>query len=158
MNIRLKRAIAVCLLAVGSNADAAMATDNTAPQGLIIREPWIADAFVKGFTREIVGLPFIRAWAYAEAIDRYCFPEKSYANDVGVGLEETAKSQDRYSQGTLASAERDAAEHLRGEYLACAPAIKFVERTVTQIPELANKFQRLMSQLAHAKELKAAGH
>ena len=153
MDISMKRAIVICLLTLGPNA--AKATDNTARQGVIIREPWTADGFINGFTREIVDLPFIRAYAYAEAIDRYCFPEKP---GVGSILRETARSQDSFKPGMLASAERDAAEHLRGEYLACAPATKFVERTVAQIPELANKFTRLMSQLAHAKDLKAAGH
>ncbi|ESY70013.1 MULTISPECIES: hypothetical protein [Mesorhizobium] len=162
MDLRLKRAIAVCMLAVWSTADAAMAFENTGEPVrnttkpvVIVREPWTADAFIDGFTREIADLPFIRAYAYSEAIDRYCFPEKP---DAGSILRETARSQDSFKPGMLASAERDAADHLRGEYLACAPAAKFVERTVAQIPALANKFTLLMRQLAHAKELKAAGH
>jgi hypothetical protein len=65
---------------------------------------------------------------------------------------DTAKATDNTAR------QGDAADHLRGEYLACAPAMKFLERTVAQIPELANKFTLLMSQLARAKELKAAGH
>lgn len=81
-------------------------------------------------------MPFIRAWAYAEAIDRYCFPAKSYTKVVGVGIEEAAKSQDRFSPGMLTSAEHDAADHLRGEYLACSPAMRFVEDTVARMPEL----------------------
>jgi hypothetical protein len=155
MDIPMKRAIVSCLLILAFNADTAKATDNTARQGVIIREPWTADNFIKGFTREIVDLLFVWAYAYAEAIDRYCFPDKP---SVGFILRETARSQDSFKPGMLASAERDAADHLRGEYLACAPAMKFVERTVAQIPELANKFTLLMSQLARAKELKAAGH
>jgi len=46
MDISMKRAIVICLLTLGSNA--AKATDNTARQGVIIREPWTADGLDRG--------------------------------------------------------------------------------------------------------------
>jgi len=137
MEIRLKRAIAVCILAIWCTADAAMAFENTAElihntttPIFIVRENWTLEGAVEGIKEEWIEMPFVRAWAYAEAIDRYCFPAKSYTKVVGVGIEEAAKSQDRFSPGMLASAVRDAADHLGGEYLACAPAMRFVEDTV----------------------------
>lgn len=96
-------------------------------------------------------MPFVRAYAYAEAIDRYCFPEKSYTQDVGPSIRQAVAFQDTLKPGILASAERDAADHLRGEYLACAPAMKFVERTVVQAPELVGKFIQLQMHLDDVK-------
>ena len=147
----MKRAIVSCLLILGPNADMAKAADNTPWHGLIIRENWTLEAAVEGLKEQWREMPFIRAWAYAEAIDRYCFPAKSYTKVVGVGVAETAKSQDRFSPGMLASAERDAADHLRGEYLACAPAMQFVEETVARMPELVEKLNVLQMQINDVK-------
>ncbi|QKC83877.1 hypothetical protein EB232_21790 [Mesorhizobium sp. NZP2077] len=156
MEIRLKRAIAV--LVIWSTADGAMAfentaepIDNTTTPVFITRENWTLEGAVEGIKEQWIEMPFIRAWAYAEAIDRYCFPAKSYTKVVGVGLEEAAKSQDRFSPGMLASAERDAADHLRGEYLACAPAIRFIEDTVVRMPELENQFTTAQLRLNDAR-------
>ena len=151
MNISMKRAIVSCLLILGPNADMAKAADNTPWHGLIIRENWTLEAAVEGLKEQWREMPFIRAWAYAEAIDRYCFPAKAYTKVVGVGVAETAKSQDRFSPGMLASAERDAADHLRGEYLACAPAMQFVEDTVARMPELLENLTRAQLLLKDAK-------
>jgi hypothetical protein len=116
------------------------------------REEWgTYDQWVKAFTDEIIEMPFIRAYAYAEAIDRYCFPEKSYTQDVGPSIRQAVAFQDSLEPGILASAERDAADHLRGEYLACAPAMKFVERTVVQAPDLVGKLTQLQMHLNDAK-------
>ena len=141
----MKRAIAFCLLIVTCFAGTAKAT--------VILENWTPEleGLVRGITGQIEEMPFIRAWAYAEAIDRYCFSAKSYANVVGVTLKETARHQDSFSPGMLASAERDAADHLRGEYLACAPAMKFVEETVARMPELVEKLNVLQMQINDVK-------
>jgi hypothetical protein len=96
-------------------------------------------------------MPFIRAWACAEAIDRYCFSAKSYAKVVGFGLREATRSEDRFGPGTLPSAEKDAADHLRGEYLACVPAMQFVQDTVDRLPELLTKLTMMQLQLNDAK-------
>lgn len=84
MDIRLKRAVAVCILAFWSYADAATAFENTAEPihstttpVVIVRENWTLEGAVEGIKELWIKMPFIRAWAYAEAIDRYCFPAKS---------------------------------------------------------------------------------
>ena len=51
----------------------------------------------------------------------------------------------------MSGAERDAANHLRGEYLACAPAMQFVEDTVARMPELLEKLNRARVLLNDAK-------
>lgn len=145
----MRRAIAFCLLTVTCFAGTATATENWTLQRTT--ENWTLEGLTEGVKQEWLDMPFIRAWAYAEAIDRYCFPAKSYTKVVGFGLREPARSEDRFSPGTLASAERDAADHLRGEYLACGPAMQFIEDTVARMPELLTTLTRLQLQLNGAK-------
>ncbi|QGU20817.1 hypothetical protein MCHK_09970 [Mesorhizobium huakuii 7653R] len=145
----MRRAIAYCLLIVTCFAGTATATENSTLQRTT--ENWTLEGAVEGIKEQWIEMPFIRAWAYAEAIDRYCFPAKSYTKVVGVGIEEAAKSQDRFSLGMLASAELDAADHLRGEYLACAPAMRFIEDTVVRMPEFENQLTTAQLRLNDAR-------
>jgi len=55
------------------------------------------------------------------------------------------------SPGMLVSAELDAADHLRGEYLACAPAMRFIEDTVVRMPELVNQLATAQLRLNDAR-------
>ena len=55
------------------------------------------------------------------------------------------------SPGMLVSAELDAADHLRGEYLACAPAMRFIEDTVVRMPELVNHLATAQLRLNDAR-------
>lgn len=129
----MRRGIAFCLLIATCFAGTGRATENWTVQRTT--ENWTLEGLTAGIKDQWLEMPFIRAWAYAEAIDRYCFPPKSYTKVVGFGLREAARSEDRFGPGTLASAERDAADHLRGEYLACAPAMQFVQDTVDRLPD-----------------------
>lgn len=57
------------------------------------------------------GMPFVKAWAYAKAIDAYCFPPRRY-DDPALGL--SALYQARAAGMDRDAARADATLHLRG--------------------------------------------
>jgi hypothetical protein len=94
---------------------------------------------------EIAQMPFVKARAYARAIDRYCFVATVYSDNVE--LWRAALQQDEATAFVDADRlEEDALLHLRGDYNACAPAMKFVETTITALPELQARMTALIEQ------------
>lgn len=112
----------------------------------------------------IKALPFVKAAAYAEAIDDFCFAETRYHLDSFEGdIFHDARHRLQYlalkqsEQGRVAfsgvfveddkaireDADRKASAHLMNNYAACAPAIAFVEKTIGLIPELEPKLQEM---------------
>lgn len=83
---------------------------------------------------QIDEMPYIKAWAYAQAIEDYCFgdaPDKR--------LEPAAVAQAALagiSGISLSTIADNAAKHLRGDQNACQAAADFVARAVAELPQL----------------------
>jgi len=124
----------------------------------------------------IRALPFVKAAAYAEAIDDYCFVDKRYSfgmlelhlDDPRSELETMAYRQ--AEAGRMAfngefvedakairqEANLKAAAHLQNNYAACEPAIAFVEKAIASIPETEPKMLSMAKKLdANRRETKA---
>lgn len=101
---------------------------------------------------EIARMPFVKARAYAKAIDRYCFVPTVYSDKVE--LRRAARQQDEATFVDADALEEDALLHLRGDYDACAPAIEFVETTIAALPEVQAKMTAMIEQ--REAEAKAA--
>jgi type II secretory pathway component PulJ len=91
---------------------------------------------------EIEALPFAKAAAYQHAINEYCFPEEKYHN-VDLALASLKQRNARRGQDDTALW-RKALSHLAGDQSACAPALLFLERTISQLPELNEKLDALI--------------
>jgi hypothetical protein len=101
----------------------------------------------------IEALPAMKAYAYALAIDEYCFPNQPMASGE---LWRIAWWQEAVISGTPAGEPfihglkelhghrmegliEKAAKHLRGDQSACGPAISFVTRTKNDFPALESQ-------------------
>lgn len=88
-------------------------------------------------------MPYIKAWAYAQAIEDYCFgdaPDKRLADAALKQAEFLAGRTERI----LSDANEMAARHLGGDQSACQPAIAFVERAIAALPDA--ELTRLVAQ------------
>lgn len=93
---------------------------------------------------EIRALPFVKADAYREAINEYCFPVTDYTS---FELTSAAWKQAAYFEQGLDRRERIRARaltHLAGDQNACEPAIAFLERTISELPEGKEKLDALV--------------
>lgn len=86
---------------------------------------------------EIAALPFVKATAYAEAINRYCFPDREYGS-VELGLLAVRQAILQYKSDFrefLSKEISSAADHLKGDYSACAPAMAYVAKSEANLAE-----------------------
>jgi endonuclease YncB( thermonuclease family) len=94
---------------------------------------------------DIRALPFVKAYAYAEAIDRFCFADREYATSdlFGMASDQAHMLQDVAvlvdAASIQAKAERTAVDHLKRDQSACAPAMAFVDKAVASMPEMKPK-------------------
>lgn len=86
-------------------------------------------------------IPFIKVYAYAEAVDDYCFATKKFSNQE---LAEAASLQEDETALNINAAVTKAKRHLGGDQSACAPAIMFIDRTVAELPELKQQFEAMI--------------
>ena len=94
---------------------------------------------------EIAELPFMTAFAYAEAIDAYCLPEWHYA---GIALAVAAMTQaELQNKPYLGAKEARDASRLRADRSACEPAKALVDRVVATIPEMQPKMDATFAAL-----------
>ncbi len=94
---------------------------------------------------EIAELPFMTAFAYAEAIDAYCLPEWHYA---GIALAVAAMTQaDLQNKTYVGAKEARDASRLRADRSACEPAKALVDRVVATIPEMQPKMDATFAAL-----------
>ena len=95
---------------------------------------------------EIAKLPFVRALAYAEAIDAYCFPDWHYVTaDLAAAAVTQAGLQNKpfiESGQTLA-----AANQLKRDHSACEPAKAFVDSVAASIPEMRPRMDATLAAL-----------
>ena len=83
---------------------------------------------------EIARLPFMTAFAYAEAIDTFCLPEWHYASTaLATAAITQADLQDKSYVGAGQTAE---ASLLRADWSACEPAKAFVDGVTATLPEM----------------------
>ena len=86
---------------------------------------------------EIAKLPFVTAFAYAEAIDAFCLPEWHYAS---LALAAAAITQADLQDKSYVGAEQTAeASLLKTDRSACEPAKAFVDGVTATIPEMQPK-------------------
>jgi hypothetical protein len=94
---------------------------------------------------EIARLPFMTAFAYAQAIDTYCLPEWHYASTALVAVAITqADLQDKSYEGAEQTAE---ASLLKADRSACEPAKAFVDRVSATIPEMQPRMDATLAAL-----------
>lgn len=95
-------------------------------------------------------LPMIKAYAYALAIDEYCFPDRKFATpDLGVAaFDQQNKATNASAYDSLNAAAERAAIHLRSNYVACEPAMAFVDRTAVDLPQLGARLQQIVDEAA----------
>jgi len=116
-------------------------------------------------TRDAVqALRFTKANAYAKAIDLYCFADHPFASQplADAALQEAEFreeiNQDEKAADVIADADRSAAEHLKVDQSACAPAASFVDGVAATIEGAKQHMAAIKQTLADAKaaEEKAA--
>jgi hypothetical protein len=118
------------------------ATLVTAAVALAATEALAADTLTRG---EIAKLPFMTAFAYAEAIDAFCLPEWHYAStDLAAAAIAQADLQDKSYVGTEETRETSL---LRGDRSACEPAKSFVDKVTTTIPEMQPRMDATLAAL-----------
>lgn len=101
---------------------------------------------------EIRSMPFAKAAAYQHAINEYCFPEQEHHNvDLAMA---NLKQRNALGGQVDTGLWRKALSHLAGDQNACAPAVEFLERTISQLPELNEKMDALVE--AQRRELAEA--
>jgi hypothetical protein len=94
---------------------------------------------------EIAKLPFLTAFAYAEAIDAYCLPEWHYASTALVAAAITqADLQDKSYGGAEQTAE---ASLLKADRSACEPAKAFVDGVTATIPKMQPRMDATLAAL-----------
>ncbi|MDW9600165.1 hypothetical protein GOA86_17565 [Sinorhizobium meliloti] len=86
-------------------------------------------------------IPFIKAYAYAEAVDDYCFATKKFSNQ---DLAKAASLQEDETALNINTAVTKAKRHLAGDQSACAPAMTFIDRTVAELPGLKQQFEAMI--------------
>lgn len=112
-------------------------------------------------TRDAVqALRFMKANAYARAIDLYCFADRPFATQAlaDAALQE-AEFRAEIGQGEkatdiVADANRSAAEHLKVDQSACAPAASFVGSVAATIEDAKQHVAAIKQTLADAKVAK----
>jgi len=116
-------------------------------------------------TRDAIqALRFTKANAYAKAIDLYCFADHPFANQaLADAASQEAEFREEMSQNEsatdiVADADRSAAEHLKVDQSACAPAATFVDGVVATIEDSKQHMAAIKQTFADAKaaEEKAA--
>jgi len=116
-------------------------------------------------TRDAIqALRFTKANAYAKAIDLYCFADHPFANQaLADAASQEAEFREEMSQNEsatdiVANADRSAAEHLKVDQSACAPAATFVDSVVATIEDSKQHMVAIKQTLSDAKaaEEKAA--
>lgn len=115
----------------------------------------------------VKALPFVKAAAYAKAIDDYCFASERYSfaplelklDDPRGRLSYMAYEQAKAGrmafngefveddEAIRTEADLKAAAHLQNNFDACEPAIEFVENTVVSIPEMMPKLDAMAKKL-----------
>ncbi len=91
---------------------------------------------------EIRAMPFAKAAAYEHAINEYCFPEEEHHNvDLALANLKQRKALEGLDDTGLW---RKALSHLAGDQNACAPATEFLDRIISQLPELTEKMDALI--------------
>ena len=95
---------------------------------------------------EIGRLPFIRALAYAEAIDAHCFPDWHY---VTADLAAAAVTQAGLQNKPLVESGQtlEAANQLKRDHSACEPAKAFVDSVAASIPEMRPRMDTTLAAL-----------
>ncbi|MDX0124484.1 hypothetical protein GOC15_07535 [Sinorhizobium meliloti] len=86
-------------------------------------------------------ISFIKAYAYAEAVDDYCFATKKFSNQ---DLAKAASLQEDETALHINTAVTKAKRHLAGDQSACAPAMTFIDRTVAELPGLKQQFEAMI--------------
>ena len=116
-------------------------------------------------TRDAIqALKFTKASAYAKAIDQYCFADHPFATqplaDAAAQEAEFRQEMNGNEQATdiIADADRSAAEHLKVDQSACAPAATFVDGVAATIEDSKQHMAAIKQTFADAKvaEEKAA--
>ncbi|HEV2897689.1 MAG TPA: hypothetical protein VGX71_07615 [Pseudaminobacter sp.] len=140
------------------------ATPLTAAIALAATGAQAADILTRG---EIAELPFMTAFAYAEAIDAVCLPEWHYASTA---LAAAAIAQADLQDKSYVGAERTReASLLRGDRSACEPAKSFVDKVAATIPEMQPRMDATLAALekeeaqrdaarARAEQIAQCGH
>lgn len=93
----------------------------------------------------------IKAWAYAHAIEEYCFGE-SPSRKLNKSVEMLGVAEFR-----LDNVREKASEHLGRDQTACQPAADFVERIVADLPpdaEVEAEYNKFIAELVAATEAK----
>jgi hypothetical protein len=80
-------------------------------------------------------MPYIKAWAYAQAIEQYCFGARPDERLKKAAVIQWNFSSKGISLHAIREASEAAAKHLAGDQSACQPALAFVERTVAALPD-----------------------
>ena len=118
------------------------ATLLTAVIWLAAAEALAADTLTK---KEIAKLPFMTAFAYAEAIDTYCLPEWHYASTA---LAAAAITQaDLQNKSYVGAEQTREASRLKADRSACEPAKAFVDKVTATIPEMQPKMEATLASL-----------
>jgi hypothetical protein len=116
-------------------------------------------------TRDAIqSLSFMKANAYAKAIDLYCFADHPFASQaLADAASQEAEFREEIGQNEeatdiIANANRSAAEHLKVDQSACAPAASFVNSVAATIEGAKQHMAAIKQTLADAKaaEEKAA--
>ncbi|MBZ9602030.1 hypothetical protein [Phyllobacterium chamaecytisi] len=116
-------------------------------------------------TRDAIqALKFTKASAYAKAIDQYCFADHPFATqplaDAAAQEAEFRQEMNGNEQATdiIADADRSAAEHLKVDQSACAPAATFVDGVAATIEDSKQHMAAIKQTFAdaNAAEQKAA--
>ncbi|CAN7249385.1 hypothetical protein LJR231_001015 [Phyllobacterium sp. LjRoot231] len=109
-------------------------------------------------TRDAIqALKFTKANAYAKAIDLYCFADHPFASqplaDAASQEAEFRKEIDQNEKATdiIADANRSAAEHLKVDQSACAPAASYVDGVVATIEDAKQHMAAIKQTLSDAK-------
>ena len=94
---------------------------------------------------EIAKLPFMAAFAYAEAVDAYCLPEWHYASTA---LAAAATTQADLQHKSYVGAEQTSeASLVSGDRSACTPAKAFVDRVTATIPQMQPRMDATLAAL-----------
>lgn len=105
----------------------------------------------------IQALSFVKANAYAKAIDSYCFADHPFTSQpLADAASQEAEFREEIGQGEkaadiIADANRSAAEHLKVDQSACAPAVSFVGTTAATIEDAKQHVAAIEQNLADAK-------
>ncbi len=113
---------------------------------------------------EIAGLNLMKANAYAKAVDLYCFADRPFASQpLADAAAQEAEfraelGQDEKATDIIADADRAAAEHLKVDQSACAPAESFVDKIASTVEIAKQRLGDIKQKLGSAKaaEAKAA--